>query len=292
MPDSIKEALKGVKPSDIEPIDPRHLTEGGGSKDSDTIMRINLKAYDKPLFVIALIEHQSTTDYRMPFRMLLYVVLIMYQYERSLSEEAREELGKKGFKYPPVLPIVFYDGKGKWNAQRNIKKRIYRLKGFERYMPGMEYYVVNLNKYSVKTLAKNKDALTYIMLVDKVQSVKDAKILKKIPADYTKYFNETDFPEDVLDVMAFATKLLLERAELDKETIDRVIARILKKEDRHMWFEALGKDVQRHKALIADYQKRESDYQKRESDYQRERADYQKRIADLESQLIRKESLS
>lgn len=31
----------------------------------------------------------------------------------------------KDFKYPPILPIVYYEGNKRWTAERNFKNRTY-----------------------------------------------------------------------------------------------------------------------------------------------------------------------
>ena len=76
--------------------------------------KIHLKGKEgaDTLFVITLIEHQSRVDHNMSFRVLRYIVQVLTDYEKEM-EEAQEGITKrKGFRYPPILPIVFYDGPG------------------------------------------------------------------------------------------------------------------------------------------------------------------------------------
>jgi hypothetical protein len=65
------EILKDIKPSDIEDVSERLISLVSEQKDGDTIKRINLKD-GTPLFVIAIIEHESKVNFRAPFKMLLY----------------------------------------------------------------------------------------------------------------------------------------------------------------------------------------------------------------------------
>ena len=118
--------LKNVAPTDIEDVTERLLSLVSEQKDGDSIKRINL-AGGKPLFVIAIVEHESKVNFRAPFKMLLYIALILDAYEKEVNKEASKKAGKdvkitlrKGFKYPPVLPVVFYDGKGEWTAEMNL----------------------------------------------------------------------------------------------------------------------------------------------------------------------------
>jgi hypothetical protein len=57
--------------------------------------------------VYLLFEHQSTSDRRMPFRLLRYLVRI---WERWLSDHPRAEL------FPVIVPVVLYHGTETWSA--------------------------------------------------------------------------------------------------------------------------------------------------------------------------------
>jgi hypothetical protein len=61
-----------VTPADIEDMTERFLPLFQDSRDSDTVKRVNLKG-DVPLFVIAIVEHESEVNYRASFKMLQYI---------------------------------------------------------------------------------------------------------------------------------------------------------------------------------------------------------------------------
>ena len=114
------EILKDIAPSDIEDMTDRLLPILTEQKDLDTIKRINLKD-GKELFVITIIEHESTVNYRTSFKMLLYIVLVLDNYEKEINKQKKGKITQtKDFKYPPVLPIVFYDGTDEWTAEKKF----------------------------------------------------------------------------------------------------------------------------------------------------------------------------
>jgi len=124
------EILKNVEPTDIEDVSTRFLSMITEQKDSDTIKRISLNG-KSPLFVIAIVEAESKVNFRAPYKMLLYIALILDAYEKEVIEEAtKESSGRKrnptllkNFKYPPILPIIFYDGATEWTALSNFLYR-------------------------------------------------------------------------------------------------------------------------------------------------------------------------
>jgi hypothetical protein len=103
--------LKGIAPEDVEDITERFLPLFDENKDSDTVKRIRLRGDEEsPLYVIALVEHESGVNFRACFKMLHYITLILSDYEKIANKKRKGVIYRKDFRYPPVLPIVFYDG--------------------------------------------------------------------------------------------------------------------------------------------------------------------------------------
>ena len=112
--------LKDVQPEDISE---RFIPMWQEERDSDSVKKIHLK--DTSLFVIAIVEHQSKVHYDMSFRMLRYIVMVLTDYEAE-QERLQEGITKtKDFKYPPVIPIIYYEGAENWTAVRNFKERVH-----------------------------------------------------------------------------------------------------------------------------------------------------------------------
>lgn len=49
-------------------------------------------------------------------QLLRYMVYIWEDYEKEMERQKRGISKTKGFKYPPILPIVYYEGTGKWTV--------------------------------------------------------------------------------------------------------------------------------------------------------------------------------
>lgn len=105
--------LKEVQPGDIEDVTERFLWMWQEGRDSDSVKKIRLNGQEEPICLIALIEHQSSVDYSMSFRVLRYIVQILTDYEKEQEDKQKGSTRKKNFRYPPILPVVFYDGPGR-----------------------------------------------------------------------------------------------------------------------------------------------------------------------------------
>lgn len=61
-------------------------------------------------YLIALVEHQSTQDYKMPLRIMKYMLRICDDYLKK----------NKGGKIPLIYPILFYSGQKKYTAPLSL----------------------------------------------------------------------------------------------------------------------------------------------------------------------------
>lgn len=131
--------FKDIKPEDIEDISSQFLPLFQESRDSGAVKRIRIA--DSEIYLIALIEHQSQTDFDMSFRLLRYMVFIWTDYANTQEKLHPNITKSKAFRYPPILPIIYYEGTGEWTAALNFKERVFLSDIFEEYIPDFKYQV-------------------------------------------------------------------------------------------------------------------------------------------------------
>jgi len=222
--------LKNITPEDIEDISERFIPLTSNNRDSDTVKRINLKD-SPPLFVIAVLEHQSQVNFRSSFKMFQYIYLVLDAWEKEVERENPGASQRKDFKYPPVLPVIFYDGKYSWTAEKNFFNRTYLNKAFEKYIPKFEYELVNLNDYSEEDIMKFGNALSFILLVDKVRDKKGKSILTHLPPDYEKKL-KLHIPEYLSKLLARVTLSLLDKGGYKRPEAEQIAALVEKAEQK------------------------------------------------------------
>jgi hypothetical protein len=89
------------------------------------------------LYVYLLLEFQSGVDRFMAVRMMAYLGLL-YQ------DIVRAERPGVGERLPPVLPVVLYNGKPRWNAPEDIAELIADAPGgLDRYRPRLRYLLLD-----------------------------------------------------------------------------------------------------------------------------------------------------
>ena len=232
--------LKDITASDIEDLTERFIPLFQDSKDSDTVKKVNLRE-NPPLFVVAILEHESGVNHRASFKMLQYITLVLNEYEKEANKENPNASVAKDFKYPPVLPIVFYDGSGKWTAETNFFNKTEQKDVFRKYIPNFEYELVNLNDYDEQELIRIGGALSLVMLIDKIKSADGLRALNRLPQEY---IDSLELPPHLNKLIADVITVLLKRINVPDNEIDEVTKQIYEREVKELFAWADNYDVQ------------------------------------------------
>ena len=237
-------ALKDVQPEDIEDVSSKFLPMFQESRESDAIKKIKIKGQE--MFLIAIIEHQSEIHFDMAFRLLRYFVMILTDYAAE-QEKLHPGITKtKDFKYPPVLPIVYYEGKQEWSAVQNFKDRVYLNDVFEEFIPDFKYLVVPLNEYTNQELMEKNDELSLIFLINKLRTSSEFKELKELTdlsPEYVENLNENT-PEYLLRIIGKVVGVLLHRLNVPDEEVYHFTDQITRRKFDMMFDSFEAYDVQ------------------------------------------------
>jgi hypothetical protein len=286
--------LKNITPDDIEDISERYIPLFSDNKDSDTVKRIKLRGED--LFVISILEHESEVNYKSSFKMLIYIAYVLNDYIKENDKRYHGEMEKSGstklklstqidFEYPPVLPIVFYDGADKWTSEVHFANKTKMREAFEKYIPKFEYELVSLNEYSKEDLVKYDNVMSLIMLIDKVRGSEDmSEMFKDLPEDYVGALCDAEkIPEPLLKIISDCIGLLLKRVEVPAEEIEAVAEKIYKRKVNDM-FEILdGYSVT--KTRKETRKEAEKEFEAERKEFQAEIKEFQAEIKKLEEEL-------
>lgn len=151
-------------------------------KEADIVYKLK----NKDIFF--LVEHQSTVDYNMSYRILNYCVEIMQDWIRGKSV-------RKVTRYPIVVPIVIYTGKEKWNVERNFQDKQMQETTYGEHRINLKYNIVDINKCDNRFLLGQKTLFGYGMLIEK------SKDKKELIESIEKIIKQVD-NEDIFDELA------------------------------------------------------------------------------------------
>ena len=129
-------------------------------KEADIVYEATLNG--RTVIFYILLELQSKVDYRMPYRLLLYIVEILRHYYNHVDVNERDN---KDFKFPVVFPIIFYSGKDSWTVPLNIKDMFSDYATFGDYVLNFEYMLISAKGYDNDTLKGFSSKLLGLILM-------------------------------------------------------------------------------------------------------------------------------
>jgi predicted transposase/invertase (TIGR01784 family) len=234
------ELLKDVQPEDIQDVENNFIPLFQDSRESDVVKRINLRGRE-PLFIVALVEHESKVNFRMPFKILQYICLILDAYEKEANKQDPGCIHRKDFRYPPVLPIVFYNGESPWTAEKNFHNRTLLNNVFEKYIPQFEYELVDLRRYDFDEITRFQNTLSLLMLIDRTRLSTGEKPDKEKLKTYIETIR-LKISENMYKLLSDLVTLMLQESEMPAEAIAEIAGSFERKEVQPM-FEYLIKDL-------------------------------------------------
>ncbi|MEM7582203.1 MAG: Rpn family recombination-promoting nuclease/putative transposase [Acidobacteriota bacterium] len=168
-------------------------------RTSDVVWRVRWREQD--LYVVILLELQSSCDQDMALRMLVYVALF---YQRLLKEQPL----KRGEKLPPVLPIVFYNGDPEWWAPLEVRDLIETVpEGLAAHLPSLSYCLIDEKRLPLELLESLLDNI--VAGIARVEQDHGAAHLSRMVANFARWLESPEHSELRRDVLAWLSKVVL-----------------------------------------------------------------------------------
>ena len=146
-PGLVEELLRGFLDGDwidqldfssLEKVVNSFVSDDLRERHSDLIWRVRFKGEEGDwVYIYLLLEFQSTSDPFMAVRLLTYVGLL-------LEEIIQRESLKPGDRLPAVLPLVLYNGKGRWRGPLRLEDLFAPVpRALRRYLPRLTYRLLD-----------------------------------------------------------------------------------------------------------------------------------------------------
>ena len=120
----------------LTPLPASFVSEDLRQRHGDLVWRVRFRD-ERWLYLVLLLEFQATVDRAMAVRMLAYTALL---YQKLIGEGVLQEHDA----LPPVLPIVIYSGRRRWNAAADVSDLVASGGGaLKRYQPSQRYFLLD-----------------------------------------------------------------------------------------------------------------------------------------------------
>ncbi|TYQ15037.1 UNVERIFIED_CONTAM: putative YhgA-like transposase [Acetivibrio alkalicellulosi] len=94
------------------------------NKEADLVYKVNI---DGSSIYFYLLELQSSVDFQLPYRFLLYMLEI---WRTVLKDIDTDDAQKKNFRLPVIVPCVLYNGTDNWTVKRCFKETLFKYEEF------------------------------------------------------------------------------------------------------------------------------------------------------------------
>ncbi len=218
--------------STLKKLSTDYVTDGLDERLGDVVWEVR-RSEGQPVYILVLIEFQSSCDPLMPLRMIGYVVL----FHQRL---AKERPLKNGEKLPPVLPILLYSGEEEYTPALEMLDLIAAVPpGLEACQPNMRYHLVDELRWPCSAFVGVKNALAAFLRLE--QSDPEA-IRELVLEEGALDWLEKENPDLLRDLLDWVSLVLLPRRQPDTpipklKTLDEL--KTYMEKDMETWSEML-----------------------------------------------------
>ena len=186
-------------------------------------------------------ELQSTVDFLIPYRLLLYMNEIWRDLFKNTSPQGAK---RKDFRLPAIIPMVLYNGQAKWTVPLNFQEMLDGYELFKEHILDFQYILVNVYSYNREELLKLSGILGAVFLLDQAKSFEGIIENLKTLAENIKRLKEEELnlfiawtknilsrglsPEKKTEITAILEKTRFGEVKEMISNVERVIKKSLK----------------------------------------------------------------
>lgn len=272
--------MKDIHPEDIEDVSEQYVPLFAEERNADRVKRVNIKG-ENPFFLLSLIEHKTQIDYNVCMQIFRYMVYIWDAYEKE-AERLHPGISRQvDFRYPPILPIVYYEGSKKWTVPLNFQSRILEGDKFGEYLPDFKYYLVPLRDYSNEELIAKEDEISLVMLINKMQTRKDIEVFRMLPPDKVDTILR-DSPGHLVDIIADILLAFLLKENVPVPEAEELVGKVKEKKMAQLFENMEKMDIQAERRKTARATKKAEKAEQKAAEAEQKAAEAERKAAEAE----------
>lgn len=156
------------------------------------------------------------------------MVYIWEAYEKEAEKLQKGVTKLASFQYPPILPIVYYEGIDNWTVPQDFRSRVIEGHAFGKYLPDFEYYLVPLRRYSNEELLAKGDEISLVMMINRMQNEADIEDFRQLPVREVESILERT-PEHLLDTISDILRAFLLKMKLSVTETEELVGKVKEK---------------------------------------------------------------
>lgn len=210
-----KDWANQVDESDLVRLDRSYVLQDFAEKESDIVYKLKIR--DSEVIFYCLLELQSSVDFMMPLRLLLYMTEI---WRDILKNTEKKQTERKEFRLPAIIPMVLYNGRDNWTACRSFKELLNGYELFSDSIVDFSYTLFDVNRYSEEELGKVSNLVSAVFLLD--QEIGALALVERLKNQLELLKKLTPQERDVF--LNWVTKIIIRGVPQEiKEEVNRLL---------------------------------------------------------------------
>ena len=178
---------EAIEEQSLQRVDKSFILQDFAGKEADLVYTCRLEGKDIIFYV--LLELQSTVDHQMPWRLLQYMTEIWRSHLREHESAKRRQ---SGFRLPSIVPVVLYNGKPEWTAQRRFRDYQSECYRFDGHIVDFEYYLVDIARMDDAHLERLEGMLPLALRLERAGGYESLLVRLKHSLDALQKLDDTE----------------------------------------------------------------------------------------------------
>jgi predicted transposase YdaD len=143
----------------LEQIPSNYVSDTFEQRANDVVWRVKVNQFDW-VYLYVMVEFQSSNDNDMALRVMTYTGLLWQHLKKNGQIPP-------GHRYPPVLPIVLYNGGQRWTAPVELADLIVPTEGLlATFQPNMRYLIIDEGRIMAEGVLAERNLISAIIQIE------------------------------------------------------------------------------------------------------------------------------
>ena len=193
------------------------ISEALQERESDVLLSVPFsdETVTDELLIYILIEHQSTVDRTMGFRLLSYMMQI---WEAQRKEWESDQVPVSEWRLQPILPILFYTGDRRWTAPLSLTAIMDVPEILSRFVPSFDTLFLGVKSTEPEVLTEAGHPLGWLLSVLQKEDVEDTSEISEALSAAVSHLGAVDeaFSPQVAEAFRYFVQLIYHRRSVDE----------------------------------------------------------------------------
>jgi hypothetical protein len=161
--------------SKVQRVNTTFIADNLREQESDMVFLLPFRDADETeVMIYILIEHQSTVDPAMGFRLLFYMCQI---WDQQRQKWVSENVPKREWRFRPIIPVLFYTGEERWQTLPSLETLMDVPEALTLFIPQFETLFLGVKSASDETLLKTDRPFGWLMTMLKQEFADEAAFI-------------------------------------------------------------------------------------------------------------------